>query len=87
LALRSSVNDVGTAMTRKDFAMNWDQIENKWMAMTRRIRSDRLPDRIDATGATTGPLVRRGKAGLIPANIADNQAASVENPNLKISAK
>ncbi len=31
---------LGTAMTRKELRMKWDQIENKWAAMTRRVRAD-----------------------------------------------
>lgn len=27
-------------MTRRDFKMNWDQIEHRWAAMTRRVRAD-----------------------------------------------
>lgn len=34
------MNGPGTAMTRKDFTMNWDQIEHRWAAMTRRVRAD-----------------------------------------------
>ncbi len=30
----------GAAPTRKDKAMNWDQIESKWSAMTKRVRVD-----------------------------------------------
>jgi len=28
------------AVSRKDLSMEWDQIENKWAAMTHRIRTD-----------------------------------------------
>ena len=84
LIFRVHVTDVGTAMTRKDFAMNWNQIENKWAVMTRRIRSDWSADRIDAKG----PLVRRVKStDVIPATIAGTQTAVGDDPGLKISAK
>lgn len=31
--------------------MNWDQIENNWLAMTRRIRPDRLATKAPVAGA------------------------------------
>jgi hypothetical protein len=84
LFFRVHVADVGTAMTRGDFAMNWDQIENKWAAMTRRIRSDWSHDRIDATA----DVMRRVKAkGVTMVTIADRQIAVGDDPGLKISAK
>jgi hypothetical protein len=32
--------------------MDWDQIESKWAAMTRRVRCDLSINKVDATGKT-----------------------------------
>jgi hypothetical protein len=81
LISRLHVTDVGTAMTRGDTAMNWDQIENKWATMTRRIRSDWSPERIDATRDSKW---RIGKADLA---IADGQKTVRDETGAKFLSK
>ena len=36
----AAANATQPAMSRKDLHMNWDQIEEEWTTMTRRIRAD-----------------------------------------------
>ena len=38
--------------------MDWDQIENKWAAMTRRVRADWTADRPDRKGALAHRVTR-----------------------------
>lgn len=61
--------------------MNWDQIENKWAAMTRRVRADWVADRDDFKT----PLARR--AARIDVTIPDRKTGSVVDSNPKISAE
>jgi hypothetical protein len=64
--------------------MNWDQIENKWALMTRRIRADWRDERSDAAERSVlSPMRRDGLA----ATIADNQNAAVTETEFKTSAK
>jgi hypothetical protein len=84
LIFQVHVTDVGTAMTRGDIAMNWDQIETKWAAMTRRIRADWAPDRIDETAA---PVRRVKRTEVTLASIADRLAGAGDDPAAKTSAK
>jgi hypothetical protein len=64
--------------------MDWDQIENKWVAMTRRVRADWAIDRSDAKA----PMARRGTRIDGPtATIADRQTATVVDRRLKMSAE
>jgi hypothetical protein len=64
--------------------MNWDQIENKWALMTRRIRADWRDERSEAAGqSASAPKRRDGLA----ATIADNQNAAVTETEFKTSAK
>jgi hypothetical protein len=64
--------------------MKWDQIENKWAAMTRRIRADWAADRIEATGNAVPGRVRLDAA---VATIAESQTTTRDVPELKPSAK
>lgn len=64
--------------------MNWDQIENKWALMTRRIRADWRDDRSDTSGLSGSPSNRRDG---LAATIADNQNAAVAETEFKTSAK
>jgi hypothetical protein len=57
-------------MTRKDFTMNWDQIEHKWAAMTSRVRADWTIARPEALPK----LPRRGgRADETPTVLADRR--------------
>ena len=40
--------------------MDWDQIERKWAAMTRRVRADWPIDRLDKTSSITPRLNKTG---------------------------
>jgi len=64
--------------------MKWDQIENKWAAMTRRIRADYAAEVGQPTGA-----VRRGTKSrdALPAALADSVTAAAKDPEFKTSAK
>ena len=64
--------------------MNWDQIENKWALMTRRIRADWRDERAEAAGGSASMSRRRD--GLASA-IADNQNTAVTETEFKTSAK
>jgi hypothetical protein len=64
--------------------MNWDQIENKWALMTRRIRADWRDDRPES--AVESASTSLGRDGLV-ATIADNQNAAVMQTEFKTSAK
>lgn len=75
---------LGTAMTGKEDMMQWEQIEIKWAAMTRRIRADYTADRIDATGRAKLGLPGRDTP---PSRIADSMAAQPKGPESKPSAK
>lgn len=74
----------GTAMTRKDSAMDWTQIETKWAAMTLRVRADWTADRAD--GNT--PLARRVARGAVPAAVIPaRQAGAGVDAKRKLSAE
>ncbi len=61
--------------------MNWDQIENNWAAMTRRVRADWVADRDDAKT----PLAR--STTRIDVTIPDRQTGIVVDASPKISAE
>jgi hypothetical protein len=82
--LHPCVADAGAATSEGISAMNWNLIENKWAAMTRRIRSDWSADRLDDAGRA----VRRSKGSdAMPGAIADAKTATANDPGLKSSAK
>jgi hypothetical protein len=86
LAFTSSrqVNDPGTAMTQKDFAMDWNQIENKWAAMTRRVRADWTADR----ACIKTPSARRAaRVDVAPVITPDRQIGTVVDARRKMSAE
>ncbi len=63
--------------------MDWDQIENKWAAMTRRVRADWPGDR----AVPKAPLTRRmARPDTPPAVIADRQAG-IADDRLKLSVE
>jgi len=64
--------------------MEWDQIENKWAAMTRRIRADYAADRIGAIGGT-GRESKSREAFV--ATLADTTPASATDSEFKTTAK
>ena len=64
--------------------MDWDQIESKWAAMTRRVRTEWSTDRIEVK---TQQLRRVARADVAPAIITDRQTAKTTGPALKISAE
>lgn len=84
LAFRSHgrVIGPGTAMTRKDFTMDWDQIENKWAAMTRRVRADWSTDRPDPAAKTAR---RAAKMAAMPLQSGDRQTGIVVDTRVKMS--
>ena len=57
-------------MPRKDQQMDWDQIESKWAAMTRRVRADLPPCLADGKGAS---LRRSAKVAVKTTVVADRQ--------------
>lgn len=64
--------------------MDWDQIENKWAAMTRRVRADWTTDRVDIKT----PLARRGaRLDVVPTPVADRQAGTVVEARPKMSVE
>ncbi len=64
--------------------MDWDQIENKWAAMTRRVRCDWTTDRADMKK----PLARRvTRIDVTHATLTDRQAGTVVDARLKMSAE
>jgi hypothetical protein len=69
-------------MTRKDFRMDWDQIERQWAAMTRRVRSDCSTYRADAKAA---PAPRATRTDASPARVADQQMTTALDERLKMS--
>jgi|LakMenE01Jun11ns_1017448.scaffolds.fasta_scaffold8782166_1 hypothetical protein len=71
-------------MTGKDNPMKWDQIENKWAAMTRRIRADYASDRLGPTGGPERGLQCRD---VISATIAGGRTAADKDAEPKITAK
>lgn len=71
-------------MTQKDTAMNWDQIETKWTAMTRRIRADLTAHRIETTSVSG---LGRKTRDVITATIAENRTIASKDPEFKSSAK
>jgi hypothetical protein len=82
--ITASPPDVGTAMTRKDTAMNWDQIETKWALMTRRIRADFGDERIDAPVSTVRTFKRRDA---LTSPHPDSRTPAFMDTELKISGK
>lgn len=64
--------------------MNWDQIETKWAAMTRRVRADWTNDRADIKAP---PARRTARIDVIPATIADRQSGTSPDGRLKMSAE
>jgi hypothetical protein len=64
--------------------MKWDQIENKWAAMTRRIRADFAADRLEPDG---GPKRGLQSRDAISATIADSQTATDKDAKPKFTAK
>ena len=75
--------DVGTAMTRKDTNVNWDQIESKWALMTRRIRADWGDDLNETTEVSLQTLKRRDA---VAPGIADTRAFVGKETEFKTSA-
>jgi hypothetical protein len=71
-------------MTGKDTPMKWDQIENKWAAMTRRIRAEYPADRIEPTG---GPARNSQGGNSIASTIAGSWTATDKDAELKFTAK
>jgi hypothetical protein len=62
--------------------MDWDQIENKWAAMTRRVRADWSGDRADLKM----PLARRiARIDLAP--VPDRKTGPVVDERAKMSAE
>ncbi len=61
--------------------MNWDQIENNWAAMTRRVRADWVADRDDAKTPLARSITR------IDVTIPDRQTGIVVDASPKISAE
>ena len=74
----------GTAMTRKDITMEWDQIERKWAAMTRRVRADCPIDRLDATSPV---LSRDVTVGGDMKSINDSAFPSLKDTNNVLTAE
>ncbi len=64
--------------------MKWDQIENKWAAMTRRIRADYAADEGQPTRAALRGMKSRDA---LPAALADSVTAAAKDPEFKTSAK
>lgn len=64
--------------------MNWDQIESKWAAMTRRIRADWAADRIETTRASVRALKGRDAAAK---TIAESETAAANAPEFKTATK
>ena len=64
--------------------MNWDQIESKWVLMTRRIRADFGDTQDDATGVSVRTVTRRET---LDASIAKSQITTRMDPTLKTSVK
>ena len=64
--------------------MKWDQIENKWALMTRRIRGD-FGDQSD--DAAEGSVYKAKHHDTLTATIADVQVSAVTDPEFKNSVK
>jgi hypothetical protein len=62
--------------------MDWDQIENKWAAMTRRVRADWSADRSDAAAK---PARRAPRIDLKPAKSADRSTGIIVDGRVKMS--
>ena len=78
-------NAPGTAMTRKDFQMEWDQIENKWAAMTRRIRADWSDNQAQGIGTAARRTPRL--VALPPLGPDQKTAARSVDASLKMSVE
>lgn len=48
--------------------MNWDQIESKWAAMTRRVRADWMTDRPDAIAQSVRRTARSDARSAVAAD-------------------
>lgn len=64
--------------------MNWDQIESKWAAMTRRIRADWAADRIEMTRKSVRPV--KAREGVAKA-IAESRTAAANDPEFTSATK
>ncbi len=62
--------------------MDWEQIENKWAAMTRRVRADWATDRADIKSV---PARRGARLDVTPAIRADHPAGKVGDQRVKMS--
>jgi hypothetical protein len=64
--------------------MDWDQIENKWAAMTRRVRADWCVDSTE----TKPPMPRRmPRTEVTPASVAGRQTDAAPDTRLKTSVE
>lgn len=64
--------------------MKWDQIESKWVLMTRRIRADFGDERSGAIKPSASTLQRHDAQ---TAKIADSQNSAVSDSKFKTSAR
>ncbi len=62
--------------------MKWDQIENKWAAMTRRVRADWSTD---TSQSKATPLRRAARDSVTPGIAADQHAGTVVDTRHKMS--
>ena len=64
--------------------MDWDQIESKWAAMTRRVRGDLSLSKAEANASS----VRRiAKSEIKMGNVADIPASVPADPSITMSAQ
>lgn len=64
--------------------MKWDEIENSWVAMTRRVRADWSADRADAKANLT---LRAARFDVARDIIADQRTVKVVDAGLKMSTE
>jgi hypothetical protein len=62
--------------------MDWEQIEDKWAAMTRRVRADWVSDSADLRFI---PLGRNTRPDVTPAILADGLSGIVDAARAKMS--
>jgi hypothetical protein len=62
--------------------MDWEQIENKWAAMTRRVRADWVADRADIISL---PARRGTRLDVQPAVLTERPTDMVGDPRVKMS--
>jgi hypothetical protein len=62
--------------------MDWEQIENKWAAMTSRVRADWVTDTADVKSL---PVHRGARPDVTPTILADRPTGQVGDPRVKMS--